>query len=232
MVRSCHRCGAELSTHPGESTFCPACGAPQLRVLEENVSPTAEVTATTGTLPPPNPQRIVWSGAIAASAIVAAIAAALTLAMLWLPNLFPLVWLWTVGGAVIVLSLYQRRHPQTRLDARAGARVGFVYALLTLAALALVLAASAVLARFRLHAMGPVDAWLANVLHQAVAQQQLQQATNPNLPTITPEELSIFYSPEVRAGLALFLLAVIGTFLTAFSTLGGALGGLLRPRRR
>ncbi len=232
MVRSCHRCGAELSGQASESTFCPACGAPQLRVLEENVTAAAEAAATTGSLPPPNPNRIVWSAAVAASALVAGIGAVLTLAMLWLPNLFPFVWLWTVGGAVLVLALYQRRHPQTHIDARAGARVGFVYALLTFIALALVLAASAAVARFRLHSMGPVDAWLANVLHQAVAQQQLQQAASPNLPAITPEQLRIFYSPEVRAGLALFLLSVIGVFLVVFSTLGGALGGLIRPRRR
>lgn len=231
MLRSCHRCNGELSGSAGESTFCPHCGAPQLRVIEENVTPTAAPGAdSTGALPPPNPGRIVWSAAVASAAIVAGVASALTVAMLWLPVLFPLVWLWTVGGAVIVLALYRRRHPETRIDARAGASVGFVYSLLTLASLALVLAASAALARFRLHTMGPVDAWLSNVLHQAVAQQQ--QTNSPNLPTLTPDELRIFYSPEVRAGLALFLLSVIAAFLIAFSTLGGAVGGLLRLRRR
>jgi hypothetical protein len=239
MRSFCHRCHGELTLDPADSTFCPHCGAPQLRVIEENVTAAAAPIdpTTTGTLPPPHPGRLRWSTVVALAAIIAAIAAALMTVVFWVPSAFPIAWLWTVSGAVIVLGLYQRRHPDTPLDAGLGARVGLVYGLLAVSSLAILTAISGLIARYGLHHMGPIDTWLANTMHQAM-EQQLQQlpANQPGAPMtsqpMTADQMrALFYSPEVRAGLSLSMLSVSALFLIAFSALGGAVGGLLRMRR-
>jgi len=236
MRSFCHRCHGELNLDPAESSFCPHCGAPQLRVIEENVTATPPVAnaATTGTLPPPPPGSLRWATVVTLAAIIAGIAAVLMTIVFWFPQAFPIAWLWTVSGAVIVLGLYQRRYPDTPIDAGIGARVGLVYGLLAVSTLAILTAASGLIARYGLHHMGPVDTWLSATMHQAM-EQQIQQlpANQPADAPMTPDQMrALFYSPEVRAGLSLAMLTVSGLFLVAFSALGGAIGGLLRTRRR
>ncbi|RXH58263.1 hypothetical protein GRAN_1573 [Granulicella sibirica] len=213
----------------GESTFCPHCGAPQLRVLEENVVvariEASDGRASTGALPPPHPGRVRWGTVTVLAAGVSAVAAVLMVGVMWLPVAFPLAWLWTVCGAVVVLAIYQRRHPETLITAGTGARVGLVYGLMAVTSLAAVIAIGGLVARFGLHAMGSIDLWLTNAMQQAVVQQKDSGVQ------ITEEQLKMFYSAEMRAGMALFLLAVSGTFLVGFSALGGAIGGMLRMRR-
>jgi len=233
MRSFCHRCHGELTLDPADSTFCPHCGAPQLRVIEENVSTATPLDTTTGALPPPHPGRLRWSTVVTLAALIAAIAAVLMTVVFWFPSAFPLAWLWTVSGAVIVLGLYQRRHPDTPLDAGLGARVGLVYGLLAVSSLALLTAASGLIARYGLHHMGPIDTWLSATMHQAMEQQLKQLPANqPDAPMTADQMRALFYSPEVRAGLSLSMLSVSALFLIAFSALGGAIGGLLRMRRR
>ena len=234
MVPSCHRCGGEITRVSGESTFCPNCGAPQLRVLEENVA--VKVDSRDGVSAADDSSissatEVVWATAVAYAAGVAGVSAALMIGVLWLPAAFPLAWLWTMCGAVIVLGLYQRRYPASRVNARTGARIGLVYGLLAVVALVVVTSGIGVVARFGLHTMGTLDALLGNAMHQA-ADQQMQQSSQPGGLSMSADQLRMFYSPEVRAGLALFLLTSIAVFLTLFSALGGALGGLMRMRRR
>ena len=119
-----------------------------------------------------------------------------------------------------------------------GTNLGLVYGLLAVSSLALITAASGLIARYGLHHMGSIDTWLTNTMHTAM-EQQLQQmpATQPDAAMtgnqMTADQMrALFYSPEVRAGLSLFMLTVSALFLIAFSTLGGAVGGLLRARRR
>jgi len=234
MRGHCHRCNADLRGLDGESIFCPHCGAPQLRVIEENVVPAQASTpdgASTGALPPPNPGRVLWSSVVACAAIVAGIAAVLTLALLWLPAIFPIVWLWTVSGAVVVLGLYQRRHPETIVTPSTGARVGLVYGLLACAALALVTASAGLIARYGLHNLATFDARLTDAMHQ-VAQQQAQQAQQSGQAALDPDQLRLLYAPEFRAAVSILACAILGAFLIAFSTLGGAIGGMMRMRRR
>jgi hypothetical protein len=147
--------------------------------------------------------------------------------VMWLPAAFPLVWLWTVCGGLTVLGLYQRKHPASLVNARMGARVGLVYGLLAVAALGLLVAGAGLVARFGLHTMGTLDVLLSNALRQAAA----QQAAQPGGVTLSAEQMRTFYSPEVRAGLALFLLTVAAVFLMVFSTVGGAVGGMIGMRR-
>ena len=228
MAVFCHRCGGELARVGAESSFCQHCGAPQLTVLEENVS----LKRSTSPGPDNDPARrssanLVWATAVAYAAAVAGVAALLMLAVLWLPAGFPLAWLLTVCGGVVVLGLYQRRHPATPVGAGLGAKVGLIYGLFAVATLSLTFAVAGLVARFGLHTLGTLDALLSNAMRQAAA----QQAAQPGALALSADQIRTFYSPEVRAGLALFLLAVSASLLVLFSALGGAVGGVLRGRR-
>ncbi|SFS01501.1 hypothetical protein SAMN05421771_0584 [Granulicella pectinivorans] len=237
MPSFCHRCHGELPPVTSDATFCPHCGAPQLRVIEENVValPATPIPSTTGAAPPPSPGGLHWNTIVALAAIVAGVATVMMAIVFLLPGAFPIAWLWTVSGAVIVLGLYQRRHPETPLNAGLGARVGIVYGLLAISSLAILTAVSGVVARYGLHHMGPVDTWLTSTMHQAMEQQlqQLQSSGKASDPALSPDQMrAFFYSPEVRAGLSLAMLSVSALFLVGFSALGGAIGGILRTRRR
>ena len=229
MVVFCHRCGGQLAAAGGESTFCQHCGAPQLRVFEENVVAVAtlDAGANRDTLTQTRSGQLVWRTAIGYAATVATLSALLMIAVLWLPAGFPLAWLWTVCGGVVVLGLYQRRHPATRVSARMGARVGLIYGLFAVTTLLLALAGAGLVARFSRHSMGTLDGLLNNAMRQAAA----QQAAQPSAVTLSADQIRTFYSPEVRAGLALFLVTAGAGFLMVFSVIGGAVGGMMRMRR-
>ena len=177
-----------------------------------------------------DPNRVRWSSAAGLAGVVAGVASAMTVAVFFVPAAFPFAWLWTICGAVIVIGLYGRRHPRTPIDARLGARFGLLYGLIAVGLLGLTLASAGVLARFVMHTTAGLDAWLTMLLHQAV-EQQSRQATQ-GIPPLTQDQLSTLYSPEIRAGMAVFLLTVASAFLVVFSTLGGAMGGMLYPRRQ
>ena len=197
-------------------------------MVEENITAErldADGRSSTGALPPPHPGQVRWSSITALAAAVAGIAALLMVGVLWVPFAFPIAWLWTVCGAVVVLGIYQRQHPESKIDAATGTRVGLLYGLMAVVALGIAVAIGGLVARFGLHAMGSVDLWLTNAMHQAVAQQTAGGVT------VTDDQLKVFYSAEMRAGMALFLLTISGAFLVGFSALGGAIGGMLRMRR-
>jgi hypothetical protein len=80
-------------------------------------------------------------------------------------------------------------------------------------------------ARYGLHSMAGFDAQLTQLMH---AQMQKALATAPE----PPEVQSFFYSPEVRAGMMLAGFAMVSAILLVLSTVGGAVGGLLRMRRK
>ena len=229
MAAFCHRCGGELATAAGESTFCQHCGAPQLRVLEENVlaNTSASLSSSAETKAGVTSVQMVWATAVSYAAAVAGVSALLMIAVMWLPAGFPLAWLWTVCGGVVVLGLYQKRHPAALVNARMGAHVGLIYGLFALTTLSLAVAGSGLIARFGLHTMGNLDALLNGAMRQAAQ----QQAAQPGALALSAEQIRTFYSPEVRAGLALFLLAVSAGSLMLFSAIGGAVGGMMRTRR-
>lgn len=229
MAVFCHRCGGKLAAAEGEAAFCQHCGAPQLRVLEENLvanTPT-NLSANSETLTKSPSGHLIWVTATGYAAAVAGVSALLMIGVLWLPAGFPFAWLWTVCGGVVVLSLYQKRYPATLVNARMGARVGLIYGLFAIVTLSLALGGAGLVARFGLHTMGTLDRLLNNAMRQAATQQAAQPGALP----LSADQIRIFYSSEVRAGLALFLLAVAGGFLMLFSAVGGAVGGMMRARR-
>jgi len=76
-----------------------------------------------------------------------------------------------------------------------------------------------------LHRMAGFDADLTQMLH---VQIEKAAATTPQ----PPEVLRFLYSPEVRAGMMLGGFAMVAGFLVLLSTVGGALGGFMRMRRK
>jgi len=219
MHEFCHRCGGELISGDGGSPFCPHCGAPQIYLSEatETDSPVAD---STGVLPPPHPQEVEWKTAILCAILVALVGALLSVLSTKLPAFSFVSWLWTVSASVVALGLYQRRKPQARIDAMVGARIGIVVGLTLIVAIAVTMATAGLVARFGLHSMGAFDAELRAQIDKAAA-------ANPQ----PAEVMRYIYSPEFRAGMMLAGFAMLAGFIMILSTLGGAVGGLLRTRR-
>lgn len=227
MQAYCHRCGEELPAVSGDPTFCPHCGAPQLRLALENQS--AETSGiepdgqtTTGALPPPQPSRIAWATAIRCALLVAVIGALLSLLALRVEVLSPVSFLWVMSASLITMALYQKRLPSAWMDVAVGARIGVVVGLSLAVALGATMAGWGLIARFALHSMAGFDAQMMQQVQKAI-----QQSTTP----IPQDMIGFIKSPEFRAGVMLAGFAFVSVGLTVLSTLGGAFAGLLRTRR-
>ncbi len=231
MQHHCHRCGGELSSGDEGTSFCPHCGAPQLYLPEYDRPNAVAEQDSTGAPPPPPPQMVDWKTAIRCAAVVAGIAAALTVLAMGLPRI-PLLGtigtFWALTGAMTAVTFYQRRRPLAKMDARVGARIGFTTGLTLVACITIAVAAAGVVARFGLHATAGFDTQITEMVRQTTVQMSHSAAGNPELPAV----LRFVASPEFRAGYVLSMVAMGATILLLFSTLGGAVGGLFRMRRR
>jgi hypothetical protein len=225
MHEYCHRCGGELPASEGLAPFCPHCGSPQLFLQDYEQQTGAPETDTTGSVPPPNPRQVEWKTAMRCALLVAAIAAGLSLLAARIQVVSPISWLWTISGSLITLALYQRRRPLAWMDAGIGARIGVVVGFALVVCLAVAMAAGGLMARYALHNMAGFDADLTQMMHSQI---EKAAATTPE----PPEVRQFLYSPEVRAGMMLSGFAMVSGFLLLLSTVGGAVGGLLRMRRK
>jgi hypothetical protein len=225
MQEFCHRCGGELPTGDGASTFCPHCGSPQIFLQDYEEQTGAPEADTTGTVPPPHPRQVEWKTAIRCAVLVAGIAAVLGLVASRVQAVSPLSWVWTISGSLIAVALYQRRRPQAWMDAGVGARIGVVVGLALVTGFAVAMAVGGLVARYGLHSMAGFDAELTQMLH---AQVEKAETTTPQ----PPDVVRFLYSPEVRAGMMLAGFAMVSGVLLVLSTIGGAVGGLLRMRRK
>ncbi len=225
MHEYCHRCGGELPARDGASPFCPHCGSPQIFLQDYEQQSGASEADTTGAVPPPRPQQVEWKTAIRCAVLVAGIAAVLSLVAARVQLVSPLSWLWTISGSIITLALYQRRRPLAWMDAGVGARIGVVVGLALVACLAVAMAIGGLVARYGLHSMAGVDAQLTELLH---VQFEKAAAITPQ----PPEVQRFWYSPEFRAGMMLAGFGMLAGFLLVLSTVGGAVGGFMRMRRK
>lgn len=220
MQELCHRCGAEIV--PGDAnSFCPHCGAPQLVLVEDAPQRPAN---TTGALPPPLPNPIDWETAIRCTLPVAAVAAVLSFIAIRVEMLSPFSSIWILSGSLTTLALYQRRRPLALMNARIGARIGALVGVALAACIAASTAAGAIVGRFVLHSMGDLDEMI-----QASRVQIDQLIATKQLP---PPANAMIASPEFRTGFMLCAFAIGLFFILIVSIFGGALGGLLRSRRR
>jgi hypothetical protein len=228
MRETCHRCGTDLPTGDGTSPFCPHCGAPQLFLAEayladQQPSTTADSTAA---LPPPLPRQVDWQAAFRCAALVAVIAAVLSVLALRVPGASLLNTVWTLTASMTTLALYRRSRPLAWMDAAVGARIGLATGLSLVILMATATAAAGLVARFGLHAMSGFDAGFV----QMIAQAKLTAAATAA--EAAPQVVKLYDIPEFQAGLVITTIAFSAIFLLVFSTMGGALGGLLRSRDR
>jgi len=248
MRELCHRCHGELpfstfgDRHDDETAvlFCPRCGSPQI-LLQDHMrieAPDAVAHDSTGALPPPRPgnvgkSQVDWRAAILAGALVAAIGAVLSVVGMKFLAFGFVGTMWTISCAVLTLSLYTRKHPTLRMDARTGMRIGVIAAVLMVSAIGLATAATGVVLRFGTHQMAQFDqesaqkrkdlqAQFLEILKRNTDDKDLiaQYSTAINSPQAN--------SPEMLAGSALAGGAVQGMLLLLLSAGGGAFVGMLR----
>ena len=216
----CHRCGATLV---GEDTFCPVCGAPQLRI-EEGAEGAQPFNAA-------QPQGAREAGEPAwKDGILAALTLAVPVGLLS-SSLLPLAFLssfWVMAGAVLAVNLYRRRARTALLNTRVGLRIGMVLglvaALLTSAADGLLMAAQ----RYVFHdaavpdktVQSMIDVFKAPYAENAQAQVQLHAM------------FSALATPNGKAALVLFFMFSSAVSIFVFSIIGGALGAKLFSIRR
>jgi hypothetical protein len=210
----------------GSNSFCPHCGAPQLVLSEysEPLSTSASDPNSTGALPPPIPNPIDWEIAIRCTLLVGAIAAVLSFTASRIQVLSPLSSIWILSASLTTLALYQRRRPLAAMNARIGARIGTLVGVGVGLFLGISTALGAILGRFVLHSMGDLDDMIQASkvqIDQLIATKQLPATAN-----------AVVGSPEFRTGFILFAFALGLVFILLVSIFGGALGGLLRSRRR
>jgi hypothetical protein len=206
------------------SPFCPHCGSPQIYLQDYEQQSGGAEADTTGAIPPPRPQHVEWKTAIRCAALVAGVAAGLSLVSQRIQVVSLLSMLWTISGSMITLALYQRRRPLAWMDAGVGARIGLVVGLALVACLGSAWAIGGLVARYGLHNLGAFDAELTQALHAGFE----KAATMAPAP---PELQRFWYSPEFRAGWVLAMLGMMAGFLLILSTVGGAVGGFMRMRR-
>jgi hypothetical protein len=221
----CHRCGGELPASDGQSPFCPHCGSPQIYLQDYEQQTGGAAADTTGEVAPPKPQQVEWKTAIRCAVLVAGIAAGLSLAASRFEVVSYLSWLWTISGSIIALGLYQWRRPLAWMDAGVGARIGIVVGLAMMACFAVALAIGGLVARYGLHSMAGVDAQLTELLHS-----QFEKAGS--ITPQPPEVQRFWFSSEFRAGMMLAGFGMLAGFLMVLSTVGGAVGGFMRMRRK
>jgi hypothetical protein len=206
------------------SPFCPHCGSPQIYLQDYEQQSGGVEADTTGAIPPPRPQQVEWKTAIRCAALVAGVAAGLSLVSQRVQVVSFLSTLWTISGSMIALALYQRRRPLAWMDAGVGARIGLVVGLALVACLGIAGGVGGLVARYGLHSLSGFDAELTQTVHDSF-EKASAMAPQP------PEVKRLWFSPEFRAGLMLFGFGMISTFLLILSTVGGAVGGFMRMRR-
>ena len=225
MHQYCHRCGGELSASVGDSPFCPHCGSPQIYLQDYEEQNNGSEKSTTGAAPPPSPQQVEWKTAIRCALLVAGVAAVLSVVSAKVQLVSPISWLWTISGSMITLALYQKRRPLAWMDAGVGARIGVVVGLALVTCLAVAMAGAGLVARYGLHSMAGFDAELTQIMHVGY-EKTVAMSPAP------PEFQRLFFSPEFRAGYVLAMLGVTAGILLILSTVGGAVGGFMRMRRK
>lgn len=220
MEHPCHQCGAAVEDG---IAFCKNCGAPQIRVMEQEpatqplppgtpaeAQPPAQPVSLAGS-PPAVPLGVNWSQAVPAAAL-----AGFFLAIAWVVPFLGFL-LWLIAGGLLGVAMYLRRVPQATLTSGLGARIGALTGLFGFGVFAIVLGLELLASR----GSGRLRQMLQQIIEQAAsrnadprAQQAIQQMMTP-------------------AGLALLVTLVLVLFLAAFvalSSVGGALGAWLLGR--
>ena len=203
----------------GEELFCAHCGAPQLRVQENE----SVLTAQEGSLQHTIDQAagmLRWRAAVSSALLVAAPAALLS-------ALLSLGTLWVFVGGFLTVALYRRRTASPtdgKLGWRIGGLMGVVAATLWMAEQG----ATLIFQRYVLHQGASIDSELHNSVQTALIAMQQQ---NPAFTKDYPWFPHFWLSPEGIAAMFLAGCCMLALSMVLFSALGGAIGGrYLRTR--
>lgn len=223
MEHICHRCGATLGT---PDTFCPNCGAPQLRFepTDEHAALLSGRSLGQGFV---DPEGISWKHAVGAAVTVAVPMGLLSSSLL--PGASLGCCLWVVGGAVGAVALYHRRAASAMLNIGAGARIGAVAGVIAAFVASMINGLQMVFQRFALHSGAEIDTEMQKVIDQMSA--SVSQSP-PQSQAQMQDMLHFFSSPDGRAAMMLMASASSAVAIVLFSAIGGALGARIFASRR
>jgi hypothetical protein len=231
----CYRCQALIDEG---ITFCPHCGAPQIRVIppEENMPASPPLTPNApGEFPPPVQPAPTWSqGGMPHAPLVSAIqwdlawqgallAGAGAAVLTAIPFVSLGCCLWMLGAGALAVALYQRRVPSTLITPGMGVKLGALAGVFAFVINAVVTTASFVTFR-------------SNSDFRRALQQQMekQMASNPDpkVQEMVQHMLEWMATPQGAATLIVLVLIVMAVVFVLFCSAGGALGASMFGRRR
>lgn len=221
MQPHCHRCGATLG-QPG--TFCPSCGAPQLRL-----QPSDEAVGLAGVSGDgvQAPQVMSWKQAIVAASVAAVPMGVLSSSVLPVASMG--CCLWVVGGSIAAVGLYHRRAAKALLDMQTGLKIGAVSGLLAAFVASALNGFVLLFQRYALHTGSAIDTTLATFVDQI--KTKMAQAT-PEVQAQMQDYIRFLLSPEGKAAWFLMGSATAAAGIVLFAAAGGALGAKIFAGQR
>lgn len=220
MELSCSRCH---QTVQDGYCFCPACGLPQLVYSTESSGDAGQ--GERWDEPVRDANSVDWNSALR-STFPLAIPAGILCSMLSPVSVFGLI----VMGATAawVVALYLRAQRPAWITVGAGARIGFVTGVVGSWTAAAMSGLSLYALRFWLHQGSAFDDFWQNIVNMQQAQGVAVGADAQNLAAAK----ALMMSPEGRAGLILFTIAILMGTLVLFAMAGGAIGARMLTRGR
>lgn len=223
VEHACHKCGKAVED--GVS-FCPQCGAPQIRVMTAAQPAPGRLPsdaaqegrrgqpATLANLQPAGLSRA-WRAANLAAGL-GALAALLVAVLTGLPQLG--LFLWMLGGGMLAVVIYRRRQHLGFLSAGMGARLGAMAGLMGFVIFGLL----SLVQMLTMRGTGQLRAALEQALKASAAHSGNPEAQQMVQQFLTPEGMRLLLALGIVLMLVLFL---------ALSSLGGAIAATISGRR-
>lgn len=236
MPSHCHRCGSPVAL---DASFCPSCGAPQLRISLPDEAPEAQAdgsstageaqSSTRSAAQPWNRfsaqrQGIDWRRGFRVALVIAVPVGILTA----LPAVSLGFLLWVIGGPVAVIALYRRQTPSRSVDGRSGFRLGALMGLFAAYVSAALVGALSLVERYTLRLGGLMDREFADRLRQSTAMVQTGADTEAQMRNY----VHFLLTPDGRAAMSLAGAAITALLTILLAGFGGMLGVRLFGRER
>jgi hypothetical protein len=230
MEITCNRCHQVV---PADSTYCPACGLPQLVYSAdgEGAVPAASDRRSESVR---DASSIDWKPGLRAALAIAVPAGLLSSGI---SPLSALGIFWMAGGAAAAVTLYLRSQRPAWITLGAGARIGLVMGLIGGWIAFGVSGIWLFVQRVILHQSGQIDSVYKAFLdafeqkaHESMSSMTAADAAQ--LQSTFGEIQAWLASPEGHAAVWTFSIAFNCVFLVLFAVAGGALGARMLARRR
>jgi hypothetical protein len=213
----CVRCQADLPDGGG-MLFCPACGAPQLRVSEDEIAAAAAALAGANVPRSPDMRLIQWPAAIYVS-LICGVASGILCSLL-VGELHFLLVLWTLTCAIAGVGLYSRRFPRAGMSIGIGARIGLLCGLFSAGVSTLLSSLVLVAQRFLFGQGHEIDSSMDEMVRQASATSAQFAPPGQANPF-----LEMLKRPEGHSILLVILMIMLFGFTVLLALFGGIAGG-------